>query len=133
MRKNSLSVNLYKEVNIPHSMNQATRVNNTTTLEFDIDRSANIVTVRPVRRAGDNVEMDTILSDIAEELQRRVINYVRGITHWGTQRIAQQVTGVLQMNDTNDVTRASTEGIKVRDITLDTIMDIFGRGLGAGS
>ncbi len=114
-------------------MNQAARVNQRITLEFDIDRSVNIVTVRPVRRAGDNVEMDTILSDIAEELQRRVINYVRGITHWGTQRIAHNVTGVLQMNDMNDVTRASTEGIKVRDITLDTIMEIFGRGLGAGS
>ncbi len=103
------------------------------TLEFDIDRQANIVNVRPIRRAGDNVNIDRILTDVAVELQKRVIDHVKSITGFTKRRIKSNVTGVLQMSDMNDVNKAQTEGINVGEIDLQTFLEIFDRGLGNGS
>lgn len=103
------------------------------TLETDIDRRTNTITVRPIRRAGDDVEHIEIIKQIARVFQQKVIDYLRQKTGWSQRRIKNDVSGTLQLVPNNDSGHAIAENILVKDINIDTMMDIFNNKIGMGS
>lgn len=116
---------------------QATRANNLARAEFeeimDEDRP-HIIRLRPIRRAGHQVDDPRVFNNLARSLRGRVQQRIRQFTGWSTIRVNQNARVVLVMTNWNDsqLTNA-VRNISPSEITGETFMDLFEGARTAGS
>ncbi len=90
-------------------------------------------TMRPIRRAGNNVPEIRIMELIADTLRRRMIQRVRTFTGWTDHQIRTRIRGSLQMNNIDGGRHAHNENLTLSELTTERIFEILERATGQGS
>ncbi len=114
----------------------ANRANNNLVPVYEVDyigNRPNTVSIRPVRRAGRNVDTTRSFALLANGLRTRVIRELRDFLGWNTTQVRRNVTGTLMMYNRDNIDHTYTADFRVVDIVGNSFEDHFERATGNGS
>lgn len=89
--------------------------------------------ISPALPANEMPQEERMLILIANELRTMVARQVQQEFGWPMNTILDTVEGYLQMQNTEDDRHAHTEDLRLRDLNVETLLEIFERVLASGS
>jgi hypothetical protein len=100
--------------------------------QYPVER-ARTFEISPALPANEMPDEERMLIMIARELRTMVVNQIQQEFGWSLNQTLDTVQGYLQMQNVEDDRHAHTEDLNLRDLNVESLLEIFQRVLQSGS